>query len=145
MPPRLAPVPAEHGYPVPSAAADCPADGFRADCESQTGTRVSDCRTAGVPGRSGPGSASVNSSVAHGGGTSLRRGGRNGAPQRNRGSDDAPLPEQSPDGVSMSRPLPVNTWTCAEFRADGSTGRLGTWTGGTAVQGLAVDGSRVGC
>ncbi|HLU26958.1 MAG TPA: hypothetical protein VKZ65_00870, partial [Glycomyces sp.] len=71
-------------------------------------------------------------------GSDLRLGGQNGALQWNRESDDATLPEQSPNGVSMSRPLPVDTWTCVEFQIAG--GDLSTWVDGALVEGLVVDG-----
>src|SRR6185437_16231421 len=56
----------------------------------------------------------------------LRMGGQNGALQWNRSSDDATLPEQSPAGVALSVPLPVNAWT---------------WVDGAAVAGLQADGT----
>lgn len=71
-------------------------------------------------------------------GADLRLGGQNGALQWNRESDDATLPEQSPAGVSMSRPLPVDAWTCVEFQIAG--GELSTWVDGDLVEGLVVDG-----
>lgn len=70
----------------------------------------------------------------------LRMGGQNAALQWNRESDDATLPEQSPTGVSMSRPLPVGAWTCVEFRVDMGAGHLETWVNDEAVPGLVVDG-----
>ncbi|MDR7278459.1 hypothetical protein [Catenuloplanes atrovinosus] len=70
----------------------------------------------------------------------LRMGGQNAALQWNRQSDDATLPEQSPVGVALSRPLPVNVWTCVEFAVDGAAGTLTTWVDGTEVTGLRVDG-----
>ncbi|WP_253772710.1 LamG-like jellyroll fold domain-containing protein [Goodfellowiella coeruleoviolacea] len=70
----------------------------------------------------------------------LRMGGQNQALQWNRESDDATLPEQSPNGVALSRPLPVNTWTCVEFVVDGNQGQLRTWVNGAEVAGLVVDG-----
>ena len=70
----------------------------------------------------------------------LRFGGQNGALQWNRASDDATLPEQSPAGVAQSRPLPVNTWTCVEFKVDGSDGTMETWLDGVSVPGLKQDG-----
>ncbi|SCL54759.1 cellulose-binding domain-containing protein [Micromonospora yangpuensis] len=71
----------------------------------------------------------------------LRLGGQNGALQWNRASDDATLPEQSPAGVAQSLPLPTNRWVCVEFMVDGSAGQLRTWVDGTAVAGLAADGT----
>ncbi|WP_255950478.1 hydrolase [Streptomyces odontomachi] len=68
----------------------------------------------------------------------LRMGGQNQALQWNRESDDATLPAQSPVGVSMSKPLPTNTWSCLEFGVD--SGHLTTWLNGTVVDGLVEDG-----
>ena len=70
----------------------------------------------------------------------LRFGGQNGALQWNRASDDATLPEQSPAGVALSAPLPVNTWTCVEFKVDGTDGTMETWLNGVSVPGLKQDG-----
>jgi hypothetical protein len=70
----------------------------------------------------------------------LRFGGQNGALQFNRASDDATLPEQSPAGVALSAPLPVNTWNCVEFKVDGRDGTIQTWLNGTSVPGLLNDG-----
>ncbi|WP_258724870.1 cellulose-binding domain-containing protein [Cellulomonas sp. NS3] len=74
------------------------------------------------------------------GGKDLRMGGQNGALQWNRESDDATLPEQSPTGVSLSAPLPTNTWSCVEYSV-GRDGRLSTWLDGTLVTGLVNDGT----
>ncbi|MEV6342930.1 cellulose-binding domain-containing protein [Actinoplanes sp. NPDC051851] len=73
-------------------------------------------------------------------GKDLRFGGQNGALQFNRASDDATLPEQSPAGVALSAPLPVDTWTCVEFKIDGTDGTMETWLNGTSVPGLLEDG-----
>ncbi|WP_308121106.1 cellulose-binding domain-containing protein [Paractinoplanes bogorensis] len=70
----------------------------------------------------------------------LRFGGQNGALQFNRASDDATLPEQSPAGVALSAPLPVNTWNCVEFKVDGRDGTIETWIDNTSVPGLKNDG-----
>ncbi len=77
---------------------------------------------------------------ANDGGKDLRFGGQNGALQFNRASDDATLPEQSPAGVALSRPLPVDTWNCVEFKVDGTNGTIETWLNGTSVPGLLEDG-----
>nr|WP_308129006.1 cellulose-binding domain-containing protein [Actinoplanes polyasparticus] len=71
----------------------------------------------------------------------LRFGGQNGALQFNRASDDATLPEQSPAGVALSAPLPVNTWNCVEYKVDGRDGTIETWLNGTSVPGLRADGT----
>ncbi|GAB3659345.1 cellulose binding domain-containing protein [Glycomyces tarimensis] len=75
---------------------------------------------------------------ANDGDRDLRLGGQNGALQWNRESDDATLPAQSPAGVALSRPLPVDSWTCVEFHVAG--GELRTWIDGDLVEGLVVDG-----
>ncbi|GAA4604001.1 cellulose-binding domain-containing protein [Actinoallomurus liliacearum] len=71
----------------------------------------------------------------------LRLGGQNQALQWNRESDDATLPEQSPTGVAMSVPLPVNRWSCVEFAINGTDGTMSTWLDGTEVAGLHLDGT----
>lgn len=76
---------------------------------------------------------------ANDGGKDLRMGGQNQALQWNRESDDATLPAQSPVGVSMSKPLPTNTWSCIEYGIDG--GHLTTWLNGSEVAGLIADGT----
>ncbi|MEU8657199.1 cellulose-binding domain-containing protein [Actinoplanes philippinensis] len=70
----------------------------------------------------------------------LRFGGQNGALQWNRASDDATLPEQSPAGVAQSRPLPVGSWNCVEFKVNGADGTMETWLDGVSVPGLLQDG-----
>ncbi|BCY10253.1 cellulose-binding domain-containing protein [Actinoplanes sp. L3-i22] len=77
---------------------------------------------------------------ANDGGKDLRFGGQNGALQFNRASDDATLPEQSPAGVALSKPLPVDTWNCVEFKVDGTGGTIETWLNGASVPGLLEDG-----
>ncbi|BBH70195.1 hydrolase [Actinoplanes sp. OR16] len=77
---------------------------------------------------------------ANDGNRDLRFGGQNQALQWNRGSDDATLPEQSPSGVALSRPLPVNTWNCVEFKVSGADGTMETWLDGVSVPGLLQDG-----
>ncbi|WP_034593606.1 cellulose binding domain-containing protein [Hamadaea tsunoensis] len=74
------------------------------------------------------------------GGKDLRMGGQNGALQWNRQSDDATLPEQSPAGVALSVPLPVNSWNCVQFMVNGTAGTMSTWLNGTEVAGLHEDG-----
>ncbi len=70
----------------------------------------------------------------------LRMGGQNAALQWNRSSDDATLPEQSPAGVALSRPLPTGSWHCVEALVQ-SAGRLTTWLDGEVVTGLVADGT----
>ncbi len=77
---------------------------------------------------------------ANDGDRDLRLGGQNGALQWNRSSDDATLPEQSPSGVALSRPLPTGEWACVEALVE-PAGRLTTWLNGTEVAGLVADGT----
>jgi hypothetical protein len=59
----------------------------------------------------------------------------------NREKGDPTLPSMSPQGASMSVPLPTGeTWTCIEFRIDGDKGTMQTWVNGSAVPGLQEDG-----
>ncbi|WP_433292450.1 cellulose-binding domain-containing protein [Actinoplanes sp. CA-030573] len=85
--------------------------------------------------------AAVAMRDANDGNKDLRFGGQNGALQFNRASDDATLPEQSPAGVALSAPLPVNTWNCVEFKVDGGNGTIETWLNGASVPGLLEDGT----
>jgi hypothetical protein len=71
----------------------------------------------------------------------LRMGGQNGALQWNRESDDATLPAQSPAGVALSMPLPINQWSCVEFGINESLGTMSTWLNGNEVLGLHLDGT----
>ncbi|ROP35429.1 MULTISPECIES: cellulose-binding domain-containing protein [Saccharothrix] len=73
------------------------------------------------------------------GGKDLRMGGQNAALQWNRESDDATLPEQSPVGVSKSKPLPTGQWNCVQFTVD-PAGKLSTSLNGAVVEGLVADG-----
>ncbi|WP_380728429.1 cellulose-binding domain-containing protein [Saccharothrix hoggarensis] len=73
------------------------------------------------------------------GGKDLRMGGQNSALQWNRESDDATLPEQSPVGVSKSKPLPTGTWNCVQFTVD-PAGKIATSLNGAPVEGLQADG-----
>jgi hypothetical protein len=73
------------------------------------------------------------------GGKDLRMGGQNKALQWNRESDDATLPVQSPAGVALSMPLPVNQWECVEFDVNETKGTMSTWLNGIQVQGLHLD------
>ena len=67
----------------------------------------------------------------------LRIGGQNQILMFNRESDDATLPNLSPDGTASSKPLPVNTWTCFEYHL-GTDGSIETWLDGNAIPGLTT-------
>jgi hypothetical protein len=73
------------------------------------------------------------------GGTDLRLGGQNGALQWNREADDATLPAQSPAGVALSTPLPVDEWQCVEFSVDTGFGDVETWLTRESIEGLHAD------
>jgi hypothetical protein len=70
----------------------------------------------------------------------LRIGGQSGVLNWNRSKDDATLPTLSPVGISMSRTLPAQAWTCIEFRVDQASGQIQTWADGEAPAGLQADG-----
>jgi hypothetical protein len=69
----------------------------------------------------------------------VRIGGQNKALQWNRELSDATLPEQSPQGVATSVPLPTGKWVCLEFMID-SSGKAQTWLDGKEVVGLHASG-----
>lgn len=72
-------------------------------------------------------------------GRSLRVGGQNGALQWNREVDDATLPAQSPVGVSLSKPLPTDSWQCLRFSIDTTAPGLDTWLDDELIPGLHAD------
>ncbi|GAA2259630.1 cellulose-binding domain-containing protein [Glycomyces scopariae] len=178
----------------PPEPGECPAGAVCDGFENQTGTVPGGAWSVGAPDCTGSGAAAVDSTVANGGGKSirvdggatycnhvfvgrtlpadadwfrvymrhttaqpanhttmiamqdrndansdLRLGGQNSMLQWNRESDDATLPEQSPAGVALSEPFPVNTWICVEYRITGGT--LTTWVDGDPVTGLTADGT----
>jgi hypothetical protein len=65
----------------------------------------------------------------------LRIGGQSKILMYNRESDDATLPDLSPQGIASSVSIPVNTWRCLEYHI-GTDGSIETWYNGTAVSGL---------
>ncbi|KAL2194510.1 carbohydrate-binding module family 1 protein [Corynascus similis CBS 632.67] len=67
----------------------------------------------------------------------LRIGGQNEIIMFNRESDDATLPELSPQGVATSAKLPTNTWQCFEYHV-GTDGTIETWLNDAAIAGLTV-------
>ncbi|KAK4148799.1 hypothetical protein C8A00DRAFT_19431 [Chaetomidium leptoderma] len=74
---------------------------------------------------------------AQGSNKHLRIGGQNSILMYNRESDDATLPELSPQGVASSAPLATNSWECFEYHV-GTDGTIETWLNGAAVAGLMV-------
>ncbi|KAH9868475.1 hypothetical protein J1614_007547 [Plenodomus biglobosus] len=67
----------------------------------------------------------------------LRIGGQSKILMYNRESDDATLPDLSPQGIAASAALPANTWSCFEYRI-GADGSLETWLNNATVAGLTV-------
>ncbi|KXX78124.1 hypothetical protein MMYC01_200866 [Madurella mycetomatis] len=65
----------------------------------------------------------------------LRIGGQNRILMFNRESDDATLPDLSPQGVATSKPLATNTWQCLEYHL-GPDGSVETWLDDEVVAGL---------
>ncbi|KAK4107774.1 carbohydrate-binding module family 1 protein, partial [Canariomyces notabilis] len=67
----------------------------------------------------------------------LRIGGQNQILMYNRESDDATLPDLSPQGVSSSAALPTGSWECFEYHVGGD-GTIETWLNGQAIAGLTA-------
>lgn len=65
----------------------------------------------------------------------LRIGGQSKILMYNRESDDATLPDLSPNGIAASKALPTNTWTCFEYHL-GTDGTVETWLNDVAIAGL---------
>lgn len=65
----------------------------------------------------------------------LRIGGQSKILMFNRESDDATLPDLSPQGIAASAPLPANTWQCLEYHL-GPDGAVETWLNNATVAGL---------
>ena len=67
----------------------------------------------------------------------LRIGGQSKILMYNRETDDATLPDLSPQGIATSAALPVNTWVCFEYHL-GTDGTIETWLNGNVIAGLTV-------
>src|SRR4051794_36723129 len=65
----------------------------------------------------------------------LRIGGQSGILMYNRESDDATLPDLSPQGIAASKALPTGSWQCFEYHL-GTDGTIETWLNGAAITGL---------
>jgi hypothetical protein len=65
----------------------------------------------------------------------LRIGGQSKILMYNRESDDATLPDLSPNGIAASKALPTGSWQCFEYHL-GTDGSIETWLNGEAVVGL---------
>jgi hypothetical protein len=71
----------------------------------------------------------------------LRMGGQKKILMWNRESDDATLPELSPNGIGMSVEPKPGQFQCVEFHLDGPAGALETYVDGKLASGLVIDGS----
>ncbi|KAI1504848.1 hypothetical protein F5X99DRAFT_431880 [Biscogniauxia marginata] len=65
----------------------------------------------------------------------LRIGGQSKILMYNRESDDATLPDLSPQGIAASTALPTGDWQCFEYHV-GTDGTIETWLNGDAIDGL---------
>jgi hypothetical protein len=74
---------------------------------------------------------------SQGAGKHLRIGGQSKILMYNRESDDATLPDLSPNGISASKALSAGKWQCFEYHL-GADGSFETWLDGTAIDGLTV-------
>jgi len=68
-------------------------------------------------------------------GKHLRVSGQMGIVEYNRESDDATLPDLSPQGVASSVGFTANTWTCLEYHI-GTDGTIETWVNDKSISGL---------
>lgn len=65
----------------------------------------------------------------------LRIGGQSKILMYNHESDDATLPDLSPQGIATSAALPAGSWQCFEYHL-GTDGTIETWLNGNAIAGL---------
>jgi hypothetical protein len=65
----------------------------------------------------------------------LRIGGQSNILMYNRETDDATLPDLSPQGIAASAPLPTGSFQCFEYHV-GSDGTIETWLNGAAIGAL---------
>ncbi|KAK3899114.1 hypothetical protein C8A05DRAFT_37285 [Staphylotrichum tortipilum] len=65
----------------------------------------------------------------------LRIGGQSKILMYNRESDDATMPDLSPQGIAASTALPAGSWECFEYKI-GADGSIATWLNGNAISGL---------
>jgi len=72
---------------------------------------------------------------AQGANKHLRIGGQSKILMYNRESDDATLPDLSPNGIAASKALPTGSWQCFEYHL-GTDGSIETWLNSAAVAGL---------
>ncbi|KFY25654.1 hypothetical protein V493_04519 [Pseudogymnoascus sp. VKM F-4281 (FW-2241)] len=74
---------------------------------------------------------------SQGEGKHLRIGGQNEILMYNRETDDATLPDLSPQGTATSKALAADTWECFEYHL-GTDGSIETWLNSEAIAGLTT-------
>lgn len=74
---------------------------------------------------------------AQGSNKHLRIGGQSKILMYNRESDDATLPDLSPNGIAASKALPTGSWQCFEYHV-GTDGTIETWLNDVAIDGLTL-------
>ncbi|KAI0145483.1 hypothetical protein GGR57DRAFT_299608 [Xylariaceae sp. FL1272] len=67
----------------------------------------------------------------------LRIGGQSKILMYNRETDDATLPDLSPNGIATSTALPTGAWECFEYHL-GTDGTVETWLNNNTIAGLTV-------
>lgn len=67
----------------------------------------------------------------------LRIGGQSKILMYNRESDDATLPDLSPNGIAASTALPTGAWQCFEYHL-GTDGTVETWLNNKTIDGLTA-------
>lgn len=75
--------------------------------------------------------------TAQGSNKHLRIGGQNQILMYNRETDDATLPDLSPQGTASSKPLPAGSWQCFEYHL-GTDGSIETWLNSQVIAGLTT-------
>lgn len=71
------------------------------------------------------------------GGKHLRIGGQSEVLDYNRESDDATLPDLSPQGIASSVDLPTGSFQCFEYHL-GTDGTIQTWLNGNEISGMTA-------
>lgn len=67
----------------------------------------------------------------------LRIGGQSKILMYNRETDDATLPDLSPQGIAASKALPAGSWQCFEYHLS-PDGGVETWLNNATIDGLTV-------
>ena len=74
---------------------------------------------------------------AQGANKHIRIGGQSKILMYNRETDDATLPDLSPQGIAASAALPTGSWQCFEYHV-GADGTIETWLNDAAIGALTV-------